>query len=262
MPAEHSISKVARSAVWLEQLGPVHGHRPRLQLGGLPPPRRAVGALAPHLHRREGGRALHQLAGGQLEPLGHPARLLELAVAVARCPSASRAGPPRGRSSAGPCRKRCARVARPTSTSSSPVANGIERAGVADLRAPLEPAANAGHDVVGGDAGGLGVEQDPRRGHSASCSSDLAAQPFHQLRIGHARCVKPAACVWPPPPYVAGDPRHVHASVGGPEAHLAHAAAVLARAARARARPPPCPGRRAGGRSRPPSRSRARPVSS
>ena len=105
-------------------------------------------------------RRLHQVTGGELEPLGHPAGLLQLTVAVAGV----RAPAEPGHRAIGlrQAQQEALRAGgAPDQHEQQPGGEGIESAGVTDLRAPLEPAANTVHDVVGGDARRLGVEQDP-----------------------------------------------------------------------------------------------------
>ena len=126
-------------------------------------------------------------------------------------------------------KNRCARVARPTSTSSRPVANGSsvpacptfvprgsERRTSATTSCEVTPAGFARRSTPS-----MGVAQA-----AGSCSRTWPRSWSTSSGYGTA-VEKPAACGWPPPPNSRAMPRHVHRAVGGAQAHLAHPLAVV-----------------------------------
>ena len=240
-PAEHSISKRRALAVVPEQLCAVHRDR-ALGASSTSSPR------ARKLRRRAGRRpGSPSSAGGRCicSPVGissrcgHPARCARARRRGRPCPSASRAARRRGRSWAAPSGS-AARAWR------GPRARAAARwrTGRACRRGP--PSCRAGarggrrHDVVRGHARGLGESRTPRPGPCAR--SDRRELLGHLARAAArpapgtaSRWRSPAACGCPPPPKPRAIARDVDRAVGGAQADLAHALAVVARAARARA---------------------------
>ena len=162
--AEHSISNAARSLVAPQLLEPVDRDRPRLGLDRLSPARLLVRALAVDLHGRVGGRALHQVAGRQLERVGRDdAGLDQRPLGVARSRTSSRAARPSGRSSAGPSGSAASASPRRPARAAGRWRTGRacrrgRRAGARRGPAISSPP-HLRDDVVGGDPSGLGVEQ-------------------------------------------------------------------------------------------------------
>ena len=140
---------------------------------------------------------------------------------------------------------RCDFVARPSSTSSRPVANGSSVPGVAGLDARRAPC-DGRHHVVGGDPGGLVDQQDavhaaglrargPQATGAAGCppGSELRCAPTSARRnsISCSSSIaveKPAARRVAPAPLGAGDHRDVDLVVGGPQRDFSLAGALAA----------------------------------
>ena len=139
----------------------------RLALLGLPPARLLVERLAAHLHRRVGGRALHERRrSGSPAARRAPGRSARARRRGRRCPSASPAAPPRGRSWAAPAGS----AARGWRGRPAPAA-GRWRTGRACRRgppsspsaAPGAPAATTSCEVT---PAGLSNRMTPRRGEA------------------------------------------------------------------------------------------------
>ena len=195
----------------------------------LSPARLLVQRLAADLHRRVGGRALHAGPGGNGGLARARARCARACRRGRRCPRSTPAAPRRGRSSAAPSGSAAPRVARPTSTSSRPVANGssVPACPTFVLRGnSRRTAATTSWEVL---PAGLSTGSPRSTGASISGSElvgDQGADLGHQLvgrELGRgARRLAVSAAA-----QRAGDHRHVHGAVGGAQAHLAAAVAVV-----------------------------------
>src|SRR5204863_6633623 len=147
-----------------DELRAVDGDRPRLRLERLAAARPAIEALAFDLDRGICRRALELLAGRDAWALRGPPRVLEPPVAVSgvRAP----AEPGHDAIGLGQVDQEALRARRPPHEHEQQTGRErVERPGVADADAPAEPSADPGHDVVRGQAGRLGVEQDAVRRH-------------------------------------------------------------------------------------------------
>ena len=215
-----------------------------------------VGALAADLDRRVGRRALAEPARRERRAARRRPARRDLALGVA----GRRASSPAARRSrsawAAPSGSAARASPRPTSTSSRPGGERVERARVPHLHA-LRRAGAAHRATTSCDVtpAGLSTSRTP----SASQAARRAAPRRNCHELGEVevggeagRAAVPAAALR------AGDLRHVDAVVGRPQRHLAQRRSP-SRAGRARARRPRCPRPSAGGRRRPRSSSRRLP---
>ena len=193
MPLEHSTSTVAcgygpgSNASSVEA---VDADRPRLALDLLPGARELVQAAAADLQRRHHRRHLLDVAdearasrsrtAASVTGIGRRSRTAPAASSVSV--ATPNAIVPRYAFVVS-CRKRSSRVTRPSPTSSTPVASGIERAGVADPLLP-EDLAQLRHDVVRREAGRLVDDHQPVVHQRAGLARSQSAARMRSTVVG------------------------------------------------------------------------------
>ena len=195
-----------------------------------PRARQRVGAPAADLDRAVGRRALADArrSAARAASRRHAAGVRDLALGVAGRRGPRRAARRSRRPWAAPSGSAATRVARPSSTSSSPVANGSSVPAWPTLTPRGSARRTAGDDVVRRRPGRLVDEQDAvhriapalGRGGRPSCAATCVAQERDELVVASS-VEKPAAWRWPPPPPRAGDRRDVDAAVGRAQRDLA-----------------------------------------